>query len=290
MNEEISCTELIKRKYAQLSKSEKLVADYVLGMGHEITRLSLAETAKNAQVSDPTVVRFTKAIGLSGYSELKMLIMKDWGKETVEKADSPVLLDLHITPEDTIEDLPEKITNITIRGLQDSLKIFDGATFKKAISLLLNAERIDVFGVGTSSSIALDFVSKLIRIGLDARYFADNHLEQLSCLSLGEKDVAVAISHSGSTIDVVDSLKLAKENGASTIVLTNYKASAISEFSDVELLTGDFETTFYSETMVSRTSLLAFVDMLYMGLLLSNYEEFTSRLEKVNKLVKGKNY
>lgn len=290
MNEEISCIELIKRQYSKLSKSEKLVADYVLRIGHDITRLSLAETAKNAQVSDPTVVRFTKAIGLSGYSELKMLIMKDWGKETVAEPDNSVLLDLHITPEDTIEDLPEKITNITIKGLQDSLKIFDGEAFKKSVNLLLNANRIDVFGVGTSSSIALDFVSKLIRIGLDARYFADNHLEQLSCLSLGEKDVAVAISHSGSTIDAVDTLRLAKESGASTIALTNYKASAISEFSDVELLTGDFETTFYSETMVSRTSLLAFVDMLYMGLLLSNYEEFTSRLEKVNELVKDKNY
>lgn len=290
MSEELSCIELIKRQYAKLSKSEKLVADYVLATGHDITKLSLAETARHALVSEPTVVRFTKAIGLSGYSELKMLIMKDWGKETVEEAHNPVLLDLHISPDDRIEDLPEKITNITIKGLQDSLKIFDAEAFKNAIILLLNAERIDVFGVGNSGSIALDFVSKLARIGLDARYFADNHLEQLSCLSLSEKDVAIAISHSGSTIDAVDTLRIAKESGAQTIALTNYKASAISKYADIELLTGDFETTFYSETMVSRTSLLAFVDMLYMGLLVSNYEEFTSRLEKVNELVKGKNY
>lgn len=290
MNGELSCIELIKRQYAKLSKSEKLVADYVLLMGHEITKLSLAESAKNAQVSEPTVVRFTKAIGLSGYSELKLLIMKDWGKETVVESSNSALLDLHISSEDKIEDLPEKITNITIKGLQDSLKIFDIETFKEAIDLLLNANRIDIFGVGTSSSIALDFVSKLVRIGLNARYFADNHLEQLSCLSLGENDVAIAISHSGSTIDAVDTLRLAKESGASTIALTNYKASAISKYADLELLTGDFETTFYSETMVSRTSLLAFVDMLYMGLLLSHYEEFTSRLEKVNALVKDKNY
>lgn len=290
MSTDISCAEMIKKQYAKLSKSEKTIADYVLLNGHDIASLSLADVARGSGVSEPTVVRFTKDIGLDGFSDLKMHLMKDWGKESVKASPHGKLLDLHILPDDRIEDLPEKITNITIRSLQDTLKIFDTDAFLEAVNMIIKADRIDVFGVGTSSSIALDFVSKLIRIGLDARYFSDNHLEQISCLSLSENDVAIAISHSGSTIDVVDTLRLAKENGARTIALTNYKASIISEFADVELMSGDYETTFYSETMVSRTSLLALTDMLYMGIILSDFDLYTARLEKVNKQVECKNY
>ncbi|MBO0455674.1 MurR/RpiR family transcriptional regulator [Enterococcus hulanensis] len=106
--------------------------------------------------------------------------------------------------------------------------------------------RIEIFGLGTSSSIALDFA--------------------------------------------VDTLKIAKEAGATTIALTNYKASHIAKYADIDLLTGDHETTFYSETMISRMSLLSLVDMLYMGVLLSDYKKYTSILHKINLLVENKNY
>lgn len=277
-------TEIIKLNYNSLSKSEKKIADFVLATGNKVSEMTLSELARATELSEPSVVRFTKAIGFKGYSEFKAQILRDWGKEGSSEGENK-LVNINITPEDTLGYVPEKIVNSTIRGLEDTLKIFDQKAFEEAIIAIINARRIDVFGVGTSGSIALDFVSKLIRIGLDARYFADNHLEQLSCVSLTEKDVAIAISHSGSTIDVVNTLKIAKEAGAKTIALTNYKASKILEFADIKLLTGDHETTFYSETMISRISLLAIVDMLYTGILLSDYETFTTRLHKVNKLV-----
>ncbi|RBP63347.1 RpiR family transcriptional regulator [Alkalibaculum bacchi] len=290
MIKERSYEELIKASYSNLSNSEKKVADYILLNGHEVTKLSLCDLAQEISISEPTIIRFAKHIGLSGYSELKLKIMKDWGKKTVSNTDDSLLIDLHIGPEDKLEDLPEKVINITIKGLHDTLNIFNTDNFKKAISVISSANRIDIFGVGNSASIAQDFISKLIRIGLTARFYADNHLQQLSCLSLTNDDVVIAITHSGSTKDVIDTLKLAKEAGATTIALTNYKASLISKYADIELLTGDYETTFYSETMVSRISQLAIVDMLYMGILLSDYEKYTKRLDRVNVLVESKNY
>lgn len=237
------------------------------------------------------MVGFTKAIGFDGFSDFKSQILRDWGRESsLENSHNQKFVDLNISPKDNLEDIPQKIVNSSIKGLEDTMKIFDYEAYQKAVNCIVNANRIEIFGLGTSSSIALDFVSRLIRIGLNARFFTDNHLEQLSCVLLTEKDVAIAISHSGSTIDAVDTLKIAKEAGATTIALTNYKASHIAKYADIDLLTGDHETTFYSETMISRMSLLSLVDMLYMGVLLSDYEKYTSILHKINLLVENKNY
>jgi len=290
MESENTLESRIKTAYARLGKSEQKVADFVLLHGPEVARMSVAALAALCDVSDPTVVRFANHIGFEGFSDFKLEVMKDWGKKTVQESPSPLLVDLYVTPDDRLEDIPAKMINTTIRALTDTLKIMNIPAYRQAVAAIVNANIIDIYGVGNSGSIANDLMNKFLRIGLNARAFQDNHLQQISSLSLVKTDVAIGISHSGSTRDVVDTLKLARESGATTIALTNFKASKITGYADIELLTGDFETTFYSETMVSRISLLAIVDMLYMGVLLSDYETFTARLNKVNKLVESKNY
>lgn len=281
---------IIKTMYNKLSKSEKKVADYVLRNGYSVSSIPLAKLAKEAEVSEPSVVRFTKRLGFKGYSDFKLNIMKDWGKKTLDTDNSDLLIDLHIDKNDKIEEIPSKMINITIKALEDTLQILDTDSYKNAVDSIVKADIIDIYGVGNSGSIANDLMNKLLRIGLNCRAFGDNHLQQISAIHLTKKDLAIAISHSGSTKDVVDTLKIAKESGAKTIAISNYKASEISKYADIELFTGDFETTFYSETMVSRISQLAIVDMLYMGILQSNYSKYTKRLDKVNLLVEKKNY
>lgn len=281
---------LIKSRYTSLSKSEKKVADYILLYGSDVTQMSISTLARQCGVSEPTIIRFTTHIGIGGYSDLKLRIMKDLGKKTVQEDGLPLLIDLCVNKEDKLEDIPGKMIYTTIKALNDTLSIFSFESYSRAVKAIVNAEKIDIYGVGNSGSIANDLMNKFLRIGLNARAFSDNHVQQICSLNLTQRDVAIAISHSGSTRDVVDTLKLAKEAGAITIALTNYKASKITDFADIKLYTGDFETSFYSETMVSRISQLAIVDMLYMGVLLSDYEKFTATLNKVNMLVEKKNY
>lgn len=281
----------IKNMYNTLSSSEKKVADYVLLNGYSVSTMTLANLAKEIGVSEPTIVRFAKRIGCSSFSEFKMGLMKDWGRESVaEKSDNELLVELHINENEKIEDIPSKMIGMTIKALEDTLKIIDLDNYKRAINMIKASNIIDVYGVGNSASIASDIMNKLLRIGLNCRAYSDNHLHQICASHLTKKDLAIAVSHSGSTIDTVNALKIAKESGAKTIALTNFKATDISKYADITLYTGDVETTFYSETMVSRISQLAIVDMLYMGILLSDYDLYTKRLDKINLLVKDKNY
>lgn len=281
----------IKNAYNTLRSSEKKVADYVLLNGHSVSTMTLAQLSKEAGVSEPTIVRFVKSIGCSSYSKFKMELIKDWGRESVvQKSDSELLVELHIDKNDKVEDIPEKMIGMTIKALEDTYKIIDTDNYKKAIKMIKSANIIDVYGVGNSGSIASDIMNKFLRIGLNCRAYSDNHIQKICASHLTNKDLVIAISHSGSTIDTINALKIAKKAGAQTIALTNYKATTISEYADIIFYTGDSETTFYSETMVSRISQLAIVDMLYMGILVSDYDLYTKRLDKINLLVKDKNY
>ena len=279
----------IREVYSELRKSEKKVADYILLNKEKIGEIGLEEIARNSDVSTPTVIRFMKALGYEGLKEFRIELLKS-SKRLNYNENTGLLLDLHVSRDDRIEDIPAKIIGLTVKALEDTLKFLNYEEYEKAIKLITNANIIDIYGVGNSGSIGNDFMSKLLRIGLNCRAYSDNHLQQLCASHLGKNDLAIAISHSGETRDTIDALSLAKESGAKTMVLTYFKASIITRYADIILFTGDTEKTFYSETMSSRMAQLALVDMLYMGVLLSDYDKYTKRLDKINNLALGRVY
>lgn len=94
-----------------------------------------------------------------------------------------------------------------------------------------------VFGLGNSASVATDAAHKLIRIGFDAVAISDNHMQAIAAAHLGKNDAVIGISHSGSSKDVVEAMKTARDKGAFTIAVTNYGKSPIDKYSDVKLFT-----------------------------------------------------
>lgn len=285
----MSLKESIKINYKNLSKSEKLVADYILKDRGDITEMTISELAGEINVSEPTIIRFTKSININGYTQLKLKASKDIGSNQINNNDNYFLHNFEVSKEDKISDIPNIIYNKTTKALNETLTMLNIENYEHIINCIAKANTIEIIAAGNSGAIAHDLMSKLIRIGIKANYNTDNHIQDLNILSLKENDIVFAISHSGSTTDIVNSVKLAKSNGQTTIVLTNFKASEITKYADYVLNTGDFETSFLSETMTSRISQLMLIDMIYSGLIISNYEKYSKQLEKVNKMVATKN-
>lgn len=277
-------TQDIQRAYSILRMSEKKVADYVLTHPEEVLNSTLAHVAKEANVSEPTVVRFAHAAGYSSFLDLRMALARE-GAVTQGS-----LVDLHITKEDSLETLPDKMIGMALRALEETRNSIDRNCFALAVEALSKARVIDIYGVGNSGAVAQDMVTKFLRIGLVCRAYSDSHLQQIGACFLQKGDVAIGISHSGATKDTVDGLRIAKEQGATTIAITNFRGVEILRYADIALLTGDIETKFYTETMFSRISQLAIVDSLYMGLLLNDYDEKTQKLARVNEMVSYKVY
>lgn len=271
----------IKQCYPELRPSERRVADYVLLHPDRVGELTLAALAGEAGVSEPTVLRLVHALGYHGLGELRLALARESGGPRV---------DLRVAPGDRLSELPDRLIGQAVAALEDTRATLDRERFSQAVALLASARHIDVYGVGNSEAVAVDLVTKLLRIGLPCRFYADSHLQQIAACGLGPGDAAVGISHSGATRDTVDALRIAREQGAATIAITNFRGAHVLEWADVALVTGDVETGFDTETMASRISQLAIVDSLYMGLVLQDYEGRAAFLEKVNRMVSRKVY
>jgi DNA-binding MurR/RpiR family transcriptional regulator len=156
------------------------------------------------------------------------------------------------------------------------------------IEALVAAPRVDVYGVGASGIVALDFQQKLHRIGRVAFAWPDPHMALTSAALLTAGDVAVAISHSGATQDTLDALETARRGGATTVAVTNFPRSPLAGLGDHVLTTAARETTFRSGATASRLAQLTVVDCVFVGVAQRTYETSQRALEVTHAAVIGR--
>lgn len=142
-------------------------------------------------------------------------------------------------------------------------KALDADSLERAAEIILNTERIVIYGLGNSASVAMDFQHKLLRIGCNAAAFSDNHMQVISASHMTDRDVAVGISHSGSSKDIIEALKIARECGATSISISNKGKSPIVKVSDVALFTASNETEYSILGLNSRIAQLAIINSVY---------------------------
>ena len=156
--------------------------------------------------------------------------------------------------------------------------------------MLATARTIDIYGVENSMTPANDLLTKLTYLGLNCRMHTDAYLQQISAAHLGVADVAVAVSHSGCSMDTVKALKQARKTGAGTIAITSPKEPLLAKYADVCLNTGGQALSIYGTAIFSRIPDLAVVDLLYMGIIQSDYERFSRNLDKSGAVIADRGY
>ncbi|WP_160723877.1 MurR/RpiR family transcriptional regulator [Bacillus sp. USDA818B3_A] len=273
-----NCLGKIRSYYARLSEKERKVADYILKNPEKIIHNTINEVAEDLQVADATVFRFCKRIGFKGYQAMKIAL----ASEIIEPIQQ---IHEEISVNDNEKTVADKIFHSNIRTLENTLQILDGASIEKAVGLLMKANRVEFYGTGGSSVVAMDAFHKFVRTGIKAFAFIDSHFQLMSASQLGENDVAIVISHSGTNKDTINILKTAKKNGAKTIGITSYPKSPICQHSDVALYTSSEETEYRSEALSSRIAQLSIIDALYVNIMVLNNEKAKRSLGKVREAI-----
>ncbi len=196
----------------QLRKSEAKVANYVLEHVNDVLAMRVVDLAERAGVSDPTVIRFCRAVGCDGFQAFKLRLAQQAG-----------LGDVHtqfaVDDKDTVGDLCNKVFDSTVGSLLGVRDDLDPQALERAIDAIIRARRVEFYGFGASGSVAADAQHKFFRLQLVAAAYTDPHIQHMSAISLDERDVVVAISQSGQTRALLDSVKLAMEAGAAVIGL-----------------------------------------------------------------------
>ncbi|MCM3586009.1 MurR/RpiR family transcriptional regulator [Mesobacillus maritimus] len=278
INENQYCLARIKTHYVKLSDKEKTIADYILKHPEEIIHTSINQLAEDLGMADSTVFRFCKRIGFKGYQAMKIAL----ASEIV----TPIK-DIHetINEGDDVRTVSEKVFQSNMKALEDTLQLLVGGSFELAVKTIVNAKRVEFFGSGGSSIIAMDAYHKFIRTGIPVFANSDSHMQLMSASQLGEQDVAVLISHTGTTKDTIQVLGVLKENNVKTIGITNFAKSPLSEEVDIPLYTVAEETDYRSEALSSRIAQLSILDSLFINVMIAREEEGHTSLHKMRNAI-----
>lgn len=272
----------IRSKFAEMGPSEKKIANCLIEDPACILPLSISEFAAKAGCGDATAIRFARRLGLKGYQELKIAIAGEVSSLSRERE--------QVSKDDSCFDMFIKRINDIQIALENTRGVLDPEGLEKAAKAILNAERIVLFGLGNSSPIAMDAQYKFLRIGLNCDACSDSHLQVNIASHLNKRCVAIGVSHSGRSVDVVEALRLARLCGATTICVTNHDVSPITRVSDICLFTKSEETKYTNLSMSSRTAALAIFDSIYTYIVANSDHQAAEAITATEIGMKSKKY
>jgi DNA-binding MurR/RpiR family transcriptional regulator len=278
MDAPLSLLVQIRALMPSLPPSEQRVAAAAVADPAGVAGKTIRELAQSCDTSETTVVRFCRAIGLRGYPELRIGLAAASGVEDGTAGFTSMGGD--ISPRDSLDDVVKKIGFADARAVEDTVNQLDTLALKRVVDAVVSAERVDVYGVGASALVALDLQQKLHRIGRLSHAWVDPHAALTSAALLKRRDVAIGVSHTGETRDTIVSLTEAHDNGATTVAITNFPRSQITEVADHVLTTAVRETTYRSRAMASRIAALTVVDCLFVGVAQRNHARTIKALER----------
>lgn len=273
----VAITTRIRGLLPDLRAAERRVADAVLENPAEVARETITALAERCRTSAPTVVRFARRLGFSGYPQLRLALAKEAGIE--EGRQHRAHLSGTLDPTDTVEDTVAKISAASVQAIEDTATTLDVESLERAADALVRARRIDLLGVGGSAVAAIDLSQKLSRLGLLVTLLPERHAAMTAVSLRGERDVVICVSHSGATTDVVLPMELAAERGVTTIAVTNHPTSKLAVLADIALITASHETTFRSGAMASRIAQLMAVDCIFAGVALRDMDSTRAALD-----------
>ena len=273
----------ISDKYGDLRKSEQKVADSVLANAEEVIHFSVSQLAELAGVSDPSVIRFCRALGFKGFQDFKIHLaqsvvptIRNIHESLTERADAPELV--------------SKVFDANQAAIQSTLGTLDFDQVERTIEDLCVAGKIIFHGLGGSAVVAMDAFHKFFRIGIPCEWFDDVHMAVMAASMMKPGDVLCVISHSGASRDVVEVVEVAAATGATTIAIVSYAKSPLAKVATRTLQVSSSEIGFRFEPMASRIAQLSVIDVLSVGVSLRRSETAVSNLSKARKALARKKY
>ena len=266
----LNILEVISRRYPELRKSDRKVADLVSADPGWVLRAKLAETARAAGVSEPTVMRFCVAIGCAGYQDFKIQLAQCLALGITPSQST-------ITADDPPANVAVKVFDFTLTSLDWARKKLDTAAIARAVDVLVAAKRIEFFGFGASSIVARDAQQKFPLFGVPCGAPTDAHQQFITASLLQPGDVVVAISNTGVARSLIEVVRKARENGAKIVGISG-SHTPLLRYCDVEIVVETLENTNLYTPMISRIAALVIVDILATSVALRRGPEQARRV------------
>ncbi|HEY4537874.1 MAG TPA: MurR/RpiR family transcriptional regulator [Erysipelothrix sp.] len=275
----MSCLYRIKANQAHFTNTEKKIATYIIDHKVEVLMMSVQELASAVKTSPAAIIRFSKKVGYSGFSELKLALAQDRSQESPEDFDEV------ITASDSLKTMIKKVEYENKSTFTKTYKLLNESVFSEAVEKIKNARRVYLVGLGGSGIVCEDLYQKFVRVNLDVVYFQDFHLLMSSLTFASEEDVCIAISYSGETREVVAAQMQAVERKATTIGISQLGASSLSKVTDFMFYVPNEEKSLRLGSMSSRFAMLAITDLMYLELARKNVNDTRKRIIETRRTI-----
>ena len=267
----------IKSARDGLRKSEQKVADVILSDPDGSVQSSIQSIATKACVSEPTVIRFCRALDCVGFQQFKLRLAQDL-------ASRGTFFYRDVTAEDSSKELSSKLIDGAIASLVHVRNQLNFDHLEQAIAFYTEADRIELYGSGGSAIVAEDAQLKLFRLGKPAIAYSDPHIQHSAAALLDSKALVIAISHSGRNQDLLTTAQIAKDARAKVISVTATK-SPLADIADVNLSVDVTEDSDIFSPVKSRLAQMVVLDILAVGVAVRGGEHMLQQLAKARRAI-----
>ena len=263
------------------TESEKEVLRFLINQTREAVEMDIHTMAKKCFCSPATIVRICKKNGFSGFKELKQALWNDmnFSKQLMQ-------VNLDAPSGEKIPNIVANVLNTNIMAIQNIYNLLDFDELDRIVALLLSQRYVYLYGIGASFLVAKDFQQKLERINKRTFLYEDIHLQLISSTNLEPGDVAIIVSYSGITKEIIEIAQNVKMCGGKIIAITKYGTNKLSSMSDFNLFVPMLEKPLRVGASSSRVSQLSVVDIVYNTYISLEKDKSMEKILSTNKLLK----
>lgn len=275
----------LSQSVQDLSPSEGKVAKHILESPEDVVGLSVEELAGKSGSSKAAVMRLCKSLGCKGYRDFSIGLAAELAVNH-NNGGPGEYTDINVG--DDVDTIARNVTMRNGRALENSLSLVEPEKLQRAVDWLYHANRIDFYGLGESAIVAVDAQYKFMRINKNATAYSDPHIQLTSAANLGERGVAVAISWSGETKEVVETAQMARQSGARVIAVTRFGQTSLAKNSDICFGLSAPEVAIRCGATSSRIAQMNMIDIIFTCVVSQNYHEVKDYLERTRLELKKK--
>lgn len=265
-----------------LTKTEKKIAGAILAQPGLLNQCSLSEVAHQLDVGEATFIRFCRTLGFKGYTDFKLDLAIELATQEKE---SSTLLDTDVAETDSPKEIAAKLQTTLANVIAETVNLLDYPVLEKVVEELRKANRIFLFGVGSSGLTAEDAKHKLMRIGLQTDAVTNNHFMYMQAALLKKGDIVIGISHSGYSEETTKALRIARENKATTVAITHNLRSPITEVAHYVLINGNRQGNMQGDSIGTKMAQLFVLDLIYTLLVKSDPEKAIKQKQKTLNVI-----
>lgn len=265
-----------------LSNTEQKLGNYILKHSSEVLSMSTKELAAASDVSEATIIRFSRKLGAEGYKELKLQLSVDLASD--ESYSSPVDMS---TGDNTLE-IFKKLASFATASINSTAETLDADSLDAAVDLIYrtskNHHQIYLSGMGMSSILAKEFQIKLMRLNIVSIFYEDIHLRLESTSLMESEDLLICFTALGKSVQNQQLIQLANKRNANVLLITQYGNTKLAEKANVTLYTSIIENNLRLISQTSFTVQSIIIDALFLGLALKDFPQIKKEVDETKHI------